>query len=86
VTWTVNVSYPVSGWFGVDDRSEDAVEQIAERLHAPVTGSGTGMGMRDLDLEARDEGHARVVEAAVLAAVPGADVSMWDDEEAAVDC
>lgn len=85
MTWTVNVSYPVSGWFGVDDRSEHAIEQIAERLHAPVTGSGSGMGMRDLDLEVRDEDHAREVQAAALAAVPGADVSMWDDDEATVD-
>lgn len=81
MTWTVNVDYPVSGWFGVDDRSEDAIRQIAERLHAPITGSGSGMGMHDLDLQARDQDHARELEAAVLAAVPGAGVTMWDDEE-----
>jgi hypothetical protein len=81
VTWTVNVEYPIGGWFGVDDRSEDAIEQIAERLHAPVTGSGSGMGMRDLDLLARNQAHAGELETAVLAAVPGAIVTKWDDGE-----
>jgi hypothetical protein len=81
MSWTVNVAYPITGQFGIDGRCEAAVEEIAGRFGAPVTGSGSGLGMRDLDLEARDEDHARQVEAALLAGVPGARTGIRDDAE-----
>ena len=71
----VNVSYPVSGTFGINPERDERIEQLAGEANGRRSGSGSGFGQRDIDFVFEHEAAAEQFRQAVEAVDPNVTAS-----------